>query len=563
MLKSLKIKNIALIEDLLIEFDNGLNVLTGETGAGKSIIIDSLAFVLGARSDKSLIRQGQSSARVEAIFQDFSLTDDVKSLLEDMEIDIQDGLMIVRTMSLDGKSDTKLNGTPITLSILRKITSTIVDIYGQQEQVGLLHSKNQLELLDSFGNKTIQPILNRYKKVYSSIKEINAKLDDFGGDEQNYEREKDYLRFVVDEIEQANISREEEATLLEDKVKLSNIEKVISSTTTMENSLVSVQSNISQGLYALSSVAQFDPNLDQLKNRLESVKLELDDIQDYIVDYNRTSVFSEGDLDKIEARLEQYKKLKRKYGSTCDEVLAFLQNSKQKLFELENREQIRQELNVQKKSLLDDIFEVGTQLIGERKNVANVLCEKIKSVLSKLGMPNCQVAFNFQNTELIENNLLSSGIGQVEILFNANLGGVLSPLNKVASGGELSRFMLAIKSIIAEKDTISTMVFDEIDTGISGKMAQAMSEKMAEISKYNQVLAITHSVQIASMADSHFLIKKQENAGKTISMVQKLSDKERVSEISRFISGDTVTSSSIKMAQELLDAQAQYRKKLS
>lgn len=563
MLKSLKIKNIALIEELLIEFDNGLNVLTGETGAGKSIIIDSLAFVLGARSDKTLIRQGQSSARVEAIFQDFTLSDDAKKLLEDMEIDIQDGLLIVRTMSLDGKSDTKLNGTPITLSLLRKITSTIVDIYGQQEQVGLLHSKNQLELLDSFGFKTIQPILTLYKSLYGKIKDINSKLDEFGGDEQNYEREKDYLRYVVEEIEHANLSSEEETALIDDKVKLSNIEKVISSTTTVENTLSSVTANLSNGLSALSSVTHFDANLEQLKNRLESVKLELDDIQDWIVGYNRADSFSEKDLDNIETRLEQYKKLKRKYGTTCEEVLAYLQSSKQKLFELENREQLRQELNNQKKSLLQDIFAVGSNLIEARKNVANNLCDKIRNTLTKLGMPNCAIAFNFFNTELVENNLQSNGIGQVEILFNANLGGVLNPLNKVASGGELSRFMLAIKSIVAEKDTISTMVFDEIDTGISGKMAQAMSEKMAEISKYNQVLAITHSVQIASMADSHFLIRKQEDGGKTISMVDKLTPQERITEISRFISGDSITNSSIKMAEELLASQAEYRKKLS
>lgn len=561
MLKSLKIKNIALIEDLLIEFNEGLNVLTGETGAGKSIIIDSLSFVLGARSDKTLIRQGQTSARVEAIFDNIHLTDEAMQVLNDLEIDGSDGLMIVRTMSLDGKSDTKINGSPVTLTILRKITSSLVDIYGQQEQVALMNARNQLELLDSFGTKTIKPIMAEYKQLYDKIKETNLKLDQFGGDEQNYEREKDYLRFVIKEIEDANLSVSEEQSLVEDKTKLANIEKVMSLTTTAENAVYSAIPAISQGLSAITNAVQFDSSLGSIHSRLESIKLELDDIGEFISSYNRNDNFNERDLDKIEERLDQYKSLKRKYGSTCDDVLQYLQGSKQKLFELENREEIRLNLLNEKQDLLNQIFAVASKLNKQRMSIANELSEKIKNILKSLGMPSCQVQFDFRNTELLEQNITSKGIGQVEILFNANLGGALNPLNKVASGGELSRFMLAVKSIVSQNDSISTMVFDEIDTGISGKMAQAMSEKMAEISKFNQVLSITHTVQIASMADTHFLIKKKEENGKTISTVEKLSPEQRVEEISRFISGGELTASSIAMAKELLLKQAQYRKK--
>ena len=560
MLKSLKIKNIALIEDLLIEFDEGLNVLTGETGAGKSIIIDSLSFVLGARSDKTLIRQGQTSARVEAIFDSLHLTGEAKQVLNNLDIDENDGLMIVRTMSLDGKSDTKINGSPVTLTILRKITSSLVDIYGQQEQVALMNTRNQLELLDSFGTKTIKPVLDEYKQLNTLIKEVNSKLDQFGGDDQNYEREKDYLKYVIKEIEDADISVSEEQTLLEDKTKLANIEKVMSLTATVENGVYSALPAVSQSLSALASAVQFDQNLGPIHSRLESVKLELDDIGDYISSYNRNDNFSERDLDKIEERLDQYKNLKRKYGSTCDDVLQFLESSKQKLYELENREEIRLDLLKEKQEFLGKIFVVASRLTKQREIIAKQLCEKIKDVLKNLGMPSCQVQFDFKNTELLEQNLTSKGIGQVEILFNANLGGALNPLNKVASGGELSRFMLAVKSIVSQNDSISTMVFDEIDTGISGKMAQAMSEKMTEISKYNQVLSITHTVQIASMADTHFLIKKKEENGKTISTVEKLTYEQRVEEISRFISGGELTPSSVAMAKELLANQQNYRK---
>lgn len=563
MLKSLKIKNIALIEELVIEFDKGLNVLTGETGAGKSIIIDSLAFVLGARSDKTLIRKGETHAKVEAIFDCLTFPVEIQQLLTDLDIDYTGEIMLMRTLSQDGRSDAKINGSPVTISILKKITACLVDIYGQQEQVGLMQAKNQLALLDVFGEKTIKPVFEEYKCLFAQLKEIDKKLEEFGGDEQNYAREKDYLAYVIKEIEQANLSASEEQTLIEEKVKLANSEKVISSVTELENALNLSLPRLSQGLSALSNATQFDNNLLVLKQRLESAKLELDDINETVTEYARGAQFSEQDLDSIESRLEQYKSLKRKYGTTVEEILNYLQTSKQKLYELENREELRYNLITNKNQLLKDVFNKANELVGCRKSVAKQLEAKIKVTLQDLGMPNCQVKFNFTNTELIEKNLTSHGVGQVEILFNANLGGELNPLNKVASGGELSRFMLALKSIVAQNDSAQTMVFDEIDTGISGKMAQAMSEKMAEISRYNQVLSITHSVQIASMADVHFLIAKKEENNKTVSMVKKLTESERINEIARFMSADNITQSSVNAGKELFESQQNYKQKIN
>ncbi len=562
MLKSLKIKNIALIEDLVIEFDDGLNVLTGETGAGKSIIIDSLAFVLGARSDKTLIRKGQTLARVEAVFDKVSFSPEVVEILNDLDIQADDELMIVRTLSIDGRSDARINGSPVTISLLKKITASMVDIYGQQEQVGLLHQKNQLALLDNFGSKTIKPLFEKYSEQFKEYKSILQELDSFGGDEQNFAREKDYLSYVVKEIEDANLSTKEESDLLENKVKLANREKLMSNLVTLENALHNAVPNLSQGLNVLKSVAQYDEKLGGLENRLESAKLELDDIWDFVQEYGQNDGFTEADLDKIEDRLEQYKNLKRKYGSSVEQVQEYLQNCKQKLYELDNREEIRANLFKQKQEALEALFDIALRLLGDRKSVASELSWKIKETLIDLGMPSCKLEFAFSQIELKEANLTSSGLGQVEIMFNANLGGELNPLNKVASGGELSRFMLAVKSVSTEKDTAQTMVFDEIDTGISGKMAQAMSEKMAKISKHNQVLSITHSVQIASMADAHFLIKKTEENGKTVSMVQRLDMTQRLDEIARFMSAGSITDASLQAGKDLLISQQKFKEKL-
>lgn len=438
----------------------------------------------------------------------------------------------------------------------------MVDIYGQQEQVGLLHPKNQLALLDNFGSRTIKPLFEEYSEQFKEYKSILQELDALGGDEQNFAREKDYLSYVIKEIEDANLSTKEESDLLENKVKLANREKLMSSLVTLENALHNAVPNLSQGLNALKSVAQYDEKLGGLENRLESAKLELDDIWDFVQEYGQNDGFTEADLDKIEDRLEQYKNLKRKYGSSVEQVQEYLQNCKQKLYELDNREEIRANLFKRKQEALEALFDIALRLLGDRKSVASELSWKIKETLIDLGMPSCKLEFAFSQTELKEENLTSSGLGQVEIMFNANLGGELNPLNKVASGGELSRFMLAVKSVSTEKDTAQTMVFDEIDTGISGKMAQAMSEKMAKISKHNQVLSITHSVQIASMADAHFLIKKTEEDGKTVSMVQRLDMTQRIDEIARFMSAGSITDVSLQAGKDLLISQQKFKEKL-
>lgn len=562
MLKSLRINNIALIENLYIEFDSGLNILTGETGAGKSIIFDALNFVLGARSDKSLIRTGESVARVDAMF-DVDLSNEaLKSILVDNDIECDDGeLLISRKMSVDGKSDIKVNGYPITSSMLRQITSNLVDIYGQQEQVSLLKTQNQLALLDNFASSELVAVKSKYTIKYLELKEINRKLDRLGGDEFSASREKDYLSFVIDEIVNANISEQEEQELISQKQRLSNIEKIASGVSVSQNALNASINYISQATSALNGVSQFDKTLLELYDRLSSSKLELEDITDSICEYD-VSDYSQSEFDRIDERLDKIKELKRKYGGTCESVLEFLDKSQKRLYELVNSDKLRSELENTKDELIKELLSLAVKMNTIRTKYSKVFSQRLLLNLAQLGMPNAQIDFAINGSGKSEEDLTPNGLGKVELLFSANLGGELKPLNKVASGGELSRLMLGIKAIVAETDNMPTMIFDEIDAGISGKMAQAVGEKMAEIGKYHQVIAITHSVQIASMADCHFMIKKIEKNGKTISETIKLSDDERIEELARFMSGDNLTQNTLSSARELLEKQREFKASL-
>lgn len=559
MSKSLKINNIALIENLFIEFDGGLNILTGETGAGKSIIFDALNFVLGARSDKSLIRTGESVARVDAMFDVDLSNETLKNILVDNDIDCDDGeILISRKMSVDGKSDIKVNGYPITSSMLRQITSNLVDIYGQQEQVSLLKTQNQLALLDNFASSDLDAVKSKYIAKYNELKNINKRLDSLGGDEFSASREKDYLSFVIDEIVNANITEQEERELTDQKQRLNNIEKIASGVNVSQNALNASLNYISQATSALNAVSQFDKTLLELYERLSSSKLELEDITDCISEYD-VSDYSQSEFDKIDERLDKIKELKRKYGGSCESVLEFLKKSQSRLYELENSDKLRSELEKYKGKLVEELLALAVKMNTIRAKYAKVFSQRLLLNLAQLGMPNAQIDFAINGNGENEEDLTSNGLGKVELLFSANLGGELKLLNKVASGGELSRLMLGIKAIVAETDNMPTMIFDEIDAGISGKMAQAVGEKMAEIGKYHQVIAITHSVQIASLADCHFMIRKIEKNGKTTSETIKLSDNERVEELARFMSGDNLTQNTLNSARELLEKQREFK----
>ena len=561
MLNTLKIKNIALIENLTIEFDKGLNVLTGETGAGKSIIIDSLNFVLGARTDRTLIRSGENNARVDAVFTVDNNTA-VEEFFKANDFDYDGEILISRSMNTDGKSNIWLNGNPITAGMLKELTSNLVDIYGQQEQVSLLSNSKQLQLLDNFCGKDLKKLQAEYLEKYSQIKKINKSLQELGGDSQIVEREKDYLSFVINEIESQNLSEDEENDLKEKVHLFSNIEKIMSGANMTANALNSAEQYINQAISSLSTISSFDSSMENLHERLKSQKIELDDITETINEYLENLDFSETEFDKLDARLDTYKSLQKKYGGTTENVLQFLNESKTKLDRLVNSEQYILKLQDEKVSVLKSALDLAKQINNIRQKTAQELQEKLKQNLVYLGMPSATIYFDFNNMDYTEDNLTSTGVGGVQIMFSANLGQQAKLLSKVASGGEMSRVMLAIKSVLAESDSISTMIFDEIDSGISGQIAQAVSEKIAQISRHHQVLVITHTIQIASMADAHFKVRKFEQDGKTVSNVEQLDENSRVDEIARFISADASSTLAKQSAMEIIKKQDLFKQKL-
>ena len=358
MLNTLKIKNIALIENLTIEFDKGLNVLTGETGAGKSIIIDSLNFVLGARTDRTLIRSGESNARVDAVFTVDNNTA-VEEFFKANDFEYDGEILISRSMNTDGKSNIWLNGNPITAGMLKELTSNLVDIYGQQEQVSLLSNSKQLQLLDNFCGKDLKKLQAEYLEKYSQIKKINKSLQELGGDSQMVEREKDYLSFVINEIESQNLSEDEENDLKEKVHLFSNIEKIMSGANMTANALNSAEQYINQAISSLSTISSFDSSMENLHERLKSQKIELDDITETINEYLENLDFSETEFDKLDARLDTYKSLQKKYGGTTENVLQFLNESKTKLDRLVNSEQYILKLQDEKVSVLKSALDLA------------------------------------------------------------------------------------------------------------------------------------------------------------------------------------------------------------
>ena len=558
MLQNLVIKNIALIESAEIEFDDGLNVLTGETGAGKSILLDSVGLLLGDRVDKTLLRSGESSCKVvgKFVLDEFS-KNSFKEFCTKYDFQFEDEIIISRSFTNEGKSDIRINGEPSTLAMLKELSSNLVDSYGQNESQTLFDAGEHIELLDDFAGTQNTKEYIEYTKNFAELKKLEVQLKSFGGSQEERLKNMDILAFQIDEIENANISIEDFADLEGKRHRLLNMGKIASSTTLAQNYLdMDVLSNISKAKASLEQVETYDNSLTEFAERLESVKIELSDILESVKDYNRNIDFSEAEQQKMEDRYSLYTKLMRKYGRTVEEVLIAYNNMKNEFELLKNADQEINKLTIQKGQIESKMLELGKKISSYRKEKAKVLCEEITKNLKKLNMKNSVLEFVFENQE----KLLSNGIDEVELLFSANLGEEKKPLSKIASGGEMSRFMLALKSVIAKVDHMPTMIFDEIDTGISGATSEAVAKQMAMIGKNHQVIAVTHSQQIASMADTNFLIKKTEKDVRTVTLVKKLNDKEKLEEVARFLSGEAITAQSLENAQKLIDEQAEYKR---
>lgn len=564
MLQTLKIKNVALIKNLSLDFSQGFNVLLGETGAGKSIIIDSLNFVLGDKADKTLIRTGENEMRVDASFVGYNTS--TINALENLGIDDEGVLVFSRTINESGKGEVRINGMPATLSMLKQISSTLVDTYGQHENQVLLKSKNHLDLLESYDKSLFIDDLNQLQTKLKELSLIISKKQEIGGDFENRERMIDLLSYQISEIEKIGVKPNEDEELAAKLTVFANAEKIYDG---VKEALISLDGQVLSMLksagHSIQSVSTYENKLTPLFERIVSTEYELDDVCSELKNILSGLTFDEKEMEELDARLDEIKNLKRKYGGTLEEVQKYLFDSKEKLDLLLNADEKMKDLDTQEKSMRKEIYAISKMLSEKRRNLALVVEEKILKELDELGMKNSRfkVAFNEMPAYSDDLTYKNTGFDDIEFLFSANLGEDLKPLSKTMSGGEMSRFMLALKNVLADKDGVGTLIFDEIDSGISGLIGNAVAEKLAKLSKVFQVLCITHLPQVSAMADRYLFVSKSSVDGKTETSVENLNDERIVQQIAQLIGGDNKTQAAIAHAFELKQNAENFKKKIS
>ncbi len=565
MLIQLDIQNIALIDKLSLEIGGGLNVLTGETGAGKSILIDSINAVLGERVSRELIRNGKEKAIVEAIFQYNNAL--VDQILEQSGIEAEEGSLILsREISLSGKNTCRINGRLVNVSMLKQIGELLLDIHGQHDNQSLLKTETHIDLLDAFGGKEIEELKSEYSHLYNKYKDIKARLKELAGDKGELARRMDMLNFQIEEIKNARLKAGEDQTLSAKRQVLANSEKIINSIVKAyellnegSNTGKSALYNANKALQELFSIQRFDPEINSVYEKLESVIYQLEDICEDIRNKREACEFSPDDLSRLDERLDIITRLKRKYGSSIEEVLEYLSKSQQEYDELLQSESLAEGLNKQLEDTIVKLFKSAQKLNSEREKASSLLEKNITEELENLEMKNATFKVNLVfNSE--ERKFFKNGLNSVEFLISSNVGEPLKPLSRIASGGEMSRIMLAIKTILANVDSIPTLIFDEIDTGISGKAAQRVGEKLSYISKTHQVLCVTHLSQLACMADSHLFIEKKSDGENTFTTVRSLDHEGRVKEIARIIGGSDITPLALRHSEELIAAADMFKK---
>lgn len=562
MLCQLSIENIALIDKLLLELKDGLNILSGETGAGKSIIIDSLNFVLGERADKSLIRYGTDKASVEAVFEEY-ITPAVSSYLDDLGIETEDVLVIRRKMSIDGKNECRINGRISTLSTLKGLTELLVDIHGQHEHQSLLKSANHISLLDKLGEKNIEKLKTEVESDFRDYSSLKKEFARFGNSDER-ERKLDILTFQIDEIEKVDVKDGEEDELLTARKRIRNMEKIISALEGAKNLLdgydsQSVSASIKNSVSLLNTISSFDDDIQPIVDRLDSCKVEITDISETLADMLERLDFDSRSADKIEERLEVVRSILRKYGGSFESLQKFYNEAKKEANILANAAERVEELEIEIDKAAKKLLGSAKNLSLERRKVADKFEKDIMKELCDLGMSGSTFKVEMTTKEDVD-DISANGMDSVEFMISPNVGEPLKPLAKIISGGEMSRFMLAFKNILAGVDDIGTMVFDEIDTGISGNISQVVSEKMCNISRARQVIAVTHMPSLAAMADNHYLISKSTENGKTLTHVDLLDDD--TDEVARLIGGNDYSIYAVPHAKEMKANAQRYKNSL-
>ena len=557
MLNLLHIENIAIIEQADIVFEPGFNALTGETGAGKSIVIDALSAVLGQRTSRDLIRTGSEKAFVSACFSP------VPSDIAGEWNAASDGeLLLQREIHADGRNVCRINGRPATVAQLRAIGMSLLNIHGQHDGQQLLDPEQHIQYLDSFGRA--QSLLVDYREAYHNLADLQRRIQSLQMDEAEKARRMDTLRYQINELERAELKAGEEEELISRRNFLRNSEKFISSVSEADFCLNGDDSSsgalalLNQAQGALSVIRHLDEGYGALYDRLSDVYSEVYDLADTLRDRRDSFDFSPNELDEVEGRMDQLYRLKKKYGPSVEDMLAYLDRCRVELNAITDADNTLIELEHQRAKAEKIAREKAESLSRARHTAAEELSRQILSELTQLDMGRVQFAVDFSATDLTEN-----GVDEVQFLMSANAGEALKPIHKIASGGELARIMLAMKNVLSEQDQVGTMVFDEVDTGVSGRAAQKVAEKMARISRRKQVLCVTHLPQLAAMADTHFSVEKGERGGRTYTNVTQLDRVQRCAELARLTGGSRVTETMLSGAEELLRQAEDYRRSLA
>jgi len=563
MLLSLHVENLAVIKCIDVDFSEGFMVLTGETGAGKSIIIDSINLLLGAKADKELIRSGESSAMVSGVFavSDGILIKDISEF--GISADDDGNILIQRTVSLDGRSTIKINGRTVTLTVLKSIAPALVNIHGQSDTAALVNSDKQLELIDLYAENS--ELLSKYQNAFSELDEIRREIKELSEKEHERERLSEILKYQISDIDSYSLHDGEEEELIERKLKIKNSEKITKNAGFVFKALKgsekgSVAFLLDRSAQALTQISDVIPEFGEYAENLRDFLYQVDDIAESV--YAQISDMDsdpEETLNDIESRLDKISKLKRKYGLTIKDILEFRERASTELDSLENSESILRKLEAREEKAYADALLLANELHKRRAEASKKIELEVKKTLEFLDMP--KVVFFVSIKEEYKGGkkqLTRIGSDNVEFYISANRGAEAQSLSKVASGGELARVMLALKSVISDKDGIKTVIYDEIDAGVSGKTARKIGINMLSLSKSAQIFAVTHSAQIASLADVHYLISKSDVNGATETSVRLLDREGRISELSRILGGIDVTEAQRRAAVDMLDEKQEY-----
>lgn len=559
MLSLLHIENIALIQSADIRFEPGFNVLTGETGAGKSIVIDSIGAVLGERTSRELIRTGAKSALVTAVF---TQVPNLPWLEENGFPTGEEELLLQRELQGDGRNVCRIDGKLVTVAQLRELGRQLLNIHGQHDGQQLLDPASHLGYLDQFGG--CQPLLESYQEAYRKWHDIRREMDKLQMDEAERSRRVDTLNYQIQELERAQLKAGEDEELSARRTLLRSAGRLMEAVQSAEFALSGDEdrdgacSLIAQAEGEVQGVSSISPELSELSEKLTALRCAADDAADTLRDLSRSFDFSPGELDQVEERLDLLYRLRKKYGPTVEDMLSYLDRCRKELDQIQYADDTLARLEKELKKAQKEAVRRGEVLSQARREAAGALQARVQEELRQLDMPKVQFQTEF-TPKGGEAGMDETGLDEVQFLMSANLGEALKPIQKVASGGELARIMLALKNVLAEGDQIGTLVFDEVDTGVSGRAAQKVAEKMAQVARGKQVLCVTHLPQIAAMADTHFSVQKGEREGRTYTRLERLDRSQRREELARLIGGASITPSLLESAEELL-RQAEQQK---